>query len=99
MLPNVCVIAAGFDQMRSTVKKLAMGEGFSNGCAEFALKNPPPLVPSCLMIRSEERRVGEEGRSRWAPHHYKKERDRRGDRPDEEHGEEAGDGRGVLERV
>ena len=23
--------------------------GFSNGCAELALKNPPPLVPSCLM--------------------------------------------------
>ena len=23
--------------------------GFSNGCAEFTPKNPPPLVPSCLM--------------------------------------------------
>ena len=23
--------------------------GFSNGCAEFALKNPPPFVPSCLI--------------------------------------------------
>ena len=24
--------------------------GFSNGCAELALKKPPPLVPSSLMI-------------------------------------------------
>ena len=23
--------------------------GFSNGCAELALKKPPPLVPSCLI--------------------------------------------------
>ena len=23
--------------------------GFSNGCAEFVLKKPPPLVPSCLI--------------------------------------------------
>ena len=29
--------------------KLVMPVGFSNGCAEFVLKNPPPLVPSCLM--------------------------------------------------
>ena len=25
------------------------GVGFSNGWAELMLKNPPPLVPSCLM--------------------------------------------------
>ncbi len=25
------------------------GVGFSNGCAELALKKPPPLVPSCLI--------------------------------------------------
>ena len=25
------------------------GVGFSNGCAELALKKPPPLVPSILM--------------------------------------------------
>ena len=23
--------------------------GFSNGCAEFTPKNPPPFVPSCLI--------------------------------------------------
>ena len=27
----------------------ANGVGFSNGWAEFALKNPPPFVPSCLI--------------------------------------------------
>ena len=25
------------------------GVGFSNGCAELALKKPPPLVPSSLI--------------------------------------------------
>ena len=29
--------------------RLVNGVGFSNGCAALALKNPPPLVPSCLM--------------------------------------------------
>ena len=29
--------------------KLPNGVPPSNGCAEFTLKNPPPLVPSCLM--------------------------------------------------
>ena len=27
---------------------MTSGVEFSNGCAEFTLKNPPPLVPSCL---------------------------------------------------
>ncbi len=30
-------------------RKFESGVGFSNGCAEFTLKNPPPLVPSCLI--------------------------------------------------
>ena len=30
--------------------KFVSGVGFSNGCALFALKNPPPLVPHALMI-------------------------------------------------
>ena len=30
-------------------QKLDHGVGFSNGCAELALKKPPPLVPSCLI--------------------------------------------------
>ncbi len=33
--------------------KLVQPLGFSNGCAELALKKPPPLVPSCLMATCE----------------------------------------------
>ncbi len=32
---------------------LVNGVGFSNGCEEFALKNPPPLVPNSLMASCE----------------------------------------------
>jgi hypothetical protein len=28
---------------------LVSGVGFSNGCAAFMLKKPPPLVPMCLI--------------------------------------------------
>ncbi len=34
-------------------RKLESGVGFSKGCAELALKKPPPLVPSCLMAICE----------------------------------------------
>ena len=34
---------------RKISTQLVHAVGFSNGCAEFALKNPPPLVPSSLM--------------------------------------------------
>src|ERR1041384_8256604 len=50
LLPNVWVMADGMLQISSSVKKLASPDGFSKGCAELALKIPPPLVPSCLMI-------------------------------------------------
>ena len=30
-------------------RRLVRPVGFSNGWAELMLKNPPPLVPSCLM--------------------------------------------------
>jgi hypothetical protein len=33
--------------------KLEKGVGFLYGCGEFALKNPPPLVPSSLMATWE----------------------------------------------
>src|SRR5258708_34656645 len=36
---------------------------------------PPPFAPPLLasvIVRSEERRVGKEGRARWWPNHYKK---------------------------
>ncbi len=40
-------------RMDSSSKKLLSGVGFSNGCAEFTLKKPPPLVPSCLIATCE----------------------------------------------
>src|SRR2546427_12829496 len=43
-----------------------------------SLRNP---TSSFSTTRSEERRVGEEGRSRWAPYHLKKKK-KRGDRSD-----------------
>ena len=36
-------------KIRNICSRLLNGVGFSNGWAELALKNPPPLVPSCLM--------------------------------------------------
>src|SRR5260370_41963872 len=39
-----------------------------------ALRLPGPLTMLKLM-RSEERRVGKEGRSRWSPYHYRKRED------------------------
>ncbi len=35
--------------MDTISRKFENGVGFSSGWAELALKNPPPLVPSCLM--------------------------------------------------
>ncbi|MMZ71081.1 hypothetical protein D1872_343180 [compost metagenome] len=32
---------------------LVSGLGFSNGCAEFAPKKPPPFVPKCLIDSNE----------------------------------------------
>ena len=34
-------------------RMLVMPFGLLNGCAELALKNPPPLVPSCLIASCE----------------------------------------------
>ena len=34
-------------------RKFVSPVGFSNGSAPLALKNPPPLVPSCLMVSCE----------------------------------------------
>ena len=36
-------------KIKTIWRKLESGVGFSKGCAELALKKPPPLVPSILM--------------------------------------------------
>ncbi len=49
MRPSRYVSADGIMKIANIAQKLDHGVGFSNGCAELALKNPPPLVPSCLI--------------------------------------------------
>ena len=49
MRPKVKHSAAGIRKIASICRKLVSGVGFSNGCAELALKKPPPLVPSILI--------------------------------------------------
>ena len=51
--PSVFVRPAPIAKMRTIWRKLVPGVGFSYGCAEFALKNPPPLVPSSLIASCE----------------------------------------------
>ncbi len=51
--PNEKHSAAGIARMASISRKFARGVGFSNGCAELALKKPPPLVPSSLIDSCE----------------------------------------------
>ncbi len=40
-------------KMDKSWTKFVSGVGFSNGCALFALKKPPPLVPSILIASCE----------------------------------------------
>ena len=47
--PNVKQRAPGSRRIATSSRKSESGVGFSNGCAELTLKNPPPLVPSCLI--------------------------------------------------
>ena len=51
--PTICPkqkhSAAGINVSASISIRLESGVGFSSGCAELALKKPPPLVPSCLI--------------------------------------------------
>ena len=51
--PNMKHSAAGIRKMARLCRKLVSGVGFSNGCAELALKKPPPLVPSSLIASCE----------------------------------------------
>src|SRR5258708_40086042 len=54
---------------------------FGAGAYGFSLMvlhlQAPPFLAIVVGARSEERRVGEEGRSRWAPYHLKKKEVRR----------------------
>ena len=51
--PSVFVRPAPIAKIRTIWRKFVPGVGFSYGCAEFALKNPPPLVPSSLIASCE----------------------------------------------
>src|SRR5262249_49055596 len=49
MAPRVTQRPAGMEKIRNISNRFVNGVGFSYGCAELALKNPPPLVPSSLI--------------------------------------------------
>src|SRR5262249_52769599 len=51
--PNAYTNPAEMMSKPNTSQKLLKGVGFSNGCALFCPKNPPPFVPSCLMATCE----------------------------------------------
>ncbi|MCY1529983.1 hypothetical protein D9M68_651560 [compost metagenome] len=53
MRPNTKHSAAGIRKMASICTKFVTAVGFSKGCAELALKKPPPLVPTILMASCE----------------------------------------------
>src|ERR1035438_8545826 len=44
-------------------------QAFRDDCALLRLETPEHVTPATEHIRSEERRVGKEGRSRWSPYH------------------------------
>ena len=51
--PKAKQSAAGIKKIASICTILLSAVGFSNGCAEFAPKKPPPLVPSNLIASCE----------------------------------------------
>ncbi len=53
MRPKVRGSATGTASISTTWNADVHADGFSNGCAEFALKNPPPFVPSSLIASWE----------------------------------------------
>src|SRR5215469_2487297 len=53
IFPKARGVANGISKIRKISNQLLNGFGLSNGCAEFALKNPPPLLPMSLMTSCE----------------------------------------------
>ena len=53
MRPNTLVSAAPKAKIDTISTRLVSALGFSNGCAELALKKPPPLVPSIFIASCE----------------------------------------------
>ena len=53
MRPYVHVSDDRDHRIANSSMKFESAVGFSNGIAELTLKNPPPLVPSSLMISCE----------------------------------------------
>ena len=49
IVPNVRVRLTGITSSRKISTRLESALGFSKGCAELALKMPPPFVPSSLI--------------------------------------------------
>src|SRR5215469_18057880 len=47
--PNTLVRAAPIANIESNWTRLVRAFGFSYGCAELALRNPPPFVPRILI--------------------------------------------------
>ena len=53
MVPKVRGSENGMTSNRKISNRLVNAVGFSNGCAEFAFRYPPPLVPSSLIASCE----------------------------------------------
>ena len=49
MWPKATASENGSSRKDQFSSRLLSADGFSNGCAELALKKPPPLVPSSLI--------------------------------------------------
>src|SRR5690606_40324624 len=65
----------------SAVRRTSTGNGFSRRSTTWAGVSPPPA--RTVTGRSEERRVGKECRSRWAPNDEEKKREKRAGDNDE----------------
>ena len=53
MYPNANTRDIGIRSIGKVSSMLVIPFGFSNGCAEFALKNPPPFDPIILIASCE----------------------------------------------